>query len=266
MKLFRKIATIFAAAALMAGLAGNAMAAIADGDLIRVIYRLNQTTGQATYEMATNLGSGAEVSAITGSNISRSSINSSDVLSAIGAQDWSDLYVTYLSMNSITRTALLSNTANAGPDFFYSNQRSFGSFHTAFDAITNYYNANTTLAVDAQGSNSYWNIMDHQSTGSSDFGSFISSGAMSTEASLADLAAGGIGYVDQGLYSFVGSGGAYGAQTIALRTLLRTDSATGITYLETVVNPSAVPIPPAFFLMGSGLIGMIGVRRRMAQK
>jgi hypothetical protein len=33
---------------------------------------------------------------------------------------------------------------------------------------------------------------------------------------------------------------------------------------STQVASSAVPIPPAFFLMGSGLLGMIGLRRRMA--
>ena len=78
------------------------------------------------------------------------------------------------------------------------------------------------------------------------------------EARLTPLATGG--YVDMSLYSFDIFNGGLGmlvtnadGTTFDIRTL-----ANG--YTE--INPATVPIPPSMLLLGTGLLGLIGFRRK----
>jgi hypothetical protein len=74
-----------------------------------------------------------------------------------------------------------------------------------------------------------------------------------TEISLASLINGTATSVTQNLYSLAGTtAGSKGVFTTAIIT----------TYADGRTNVSATPIPPAFFLMGSGLLGMFGLRRK----
>jgi hypothetical protein len=78
-------------------------------------------------------------------------------------------------------------------------------------------------------------------------------------ASLADL--GTTGFVDQYLYywpSTVSNTVAPGTQVAKIRTYA--DGHTDV--MNVPVNP--VPIPAALYLFGSGLLGLIGIRRKMA--
>ena len=63
------------------------------------------------------------------------------------------------------------------------------------------------------------------------------------------------GYIDQALYFYDNPNGAnpYGVQVAVIRTM-----ADG----STIINPSAVPIPASVLLLGSGLLGLIGIRRK----
>ncbi|MBN1140911.1 MAG: VPLPA-CTERM sorting domain-containing protein [Deltaproteobacteria bacterium] len=82
-------------------------------------------------------------------------------------------------------------------------------------------------------------------------------GIDTTEANLADLAT--VGYVEQTLYymdpasEFTRMSGVVASTGVVIRTLV--DG-------TTVINPSAVPLPGAFWLLGSGLVGLIGIRRK----
>ncbi|MBU0995314.1 MAG: hypothetical protein KJ737_22690 [Proteobacteria bacterium] len=77
------------------------------------------------------------------------------------------------------------------------------------------------------------------------------------EISLGDLAT--IGYVD--MYVWQVEGGSRNGQLVQ-------DTAVGVLRLfedgKVVVNPNAVPIPASILLLGSGLLGVIGIRRRNA--
>lgn len=77
----------------------------------------------------------------------------------------------------------------------------------------------------------------------------------------------GVGYTD-GIANFVWDG-VYGhGYTLDYRTTVEDGSPTGFGgvqfeyHFEGIVNVSAVPIPSAVWLFGSGLIGLIGVARR----
>jgi hypothetical protein len=67
------------------------------------------------------------------------------------------------------------------------------------------------------------------------------------------------GFVDQVLYYYGSPTGISGTSTGVNVSVLRT-FADGSTQL----NPSAVPIPAAVYLFGSGLLGLAGIRRKMA--
>jgi hypothetical protein len=80
--------------------------------------------------------------------------------------------------------------------------------------------------------------------------------APNTEAGLAALATGGS--VTQGLWYFAAANSTTAAGALALDLQTNADGST------TIINPNvaSTPIPPSFFLMGSGLLGMFGLRRK----
>jgi hypothetical protein len=67
------------------------------------------------------------------------------------------------------------------------------------------------------------------------------------------------GFVDQKLYYYGNMGSLTGAKTGVQIATIRT-YADG----HTELNPSAVPIPAAAYLFGTGLLGLVGIRRKMA--
>jgi FtsH-binding integral membrane protein len=81
--------------------------------------------------------------------------------------------------------------------------------------------------------------------------------AGSAETSLASLVGATSGSVTQNLYFWANAYAAVPADTIGVLAATITTS-----YNGTSVVTAATPIPPAFFLMGSGLLGMFGLRRK----
>jgi hypothetical protein len=70
-----------------------------------------------------------------------------------------------------------------------------------------------------------------------------------------------IGYVDHTLYYYGSPSGASGASTGLAVATIRT-YADGATQLNPRV--AATPVPAAVYLLGSGLLGLVGIRRKMA--
>jgi hypothetical protein len=79
-----------------------------------------------------------------------------------------------------------------------------------------------------------------------------------TEASLGSLVGATSGSVTQNLY-FLDN--ANGANKVGVSVATISTNFDGSTTIVTP-NTAATPIPPAFFLMGSGLLGMFGLRRK----
>ena len=255
----KKLVALFAAALMTLSFAGNAMAALwVEGDLIRVVY---DTKGGN--EVATDLGSLSTVSVGGTFGGGGNAVS----LAQFAGSAWSDLHVAYFMLSQTPiQTAAVSGAFNG-------NVTSEGGGYTSFqpsasNALSLYAGsalvsgATATVSLLKSNVNSLYTGMDVGSglLAQGDFGGLVITGTNANGAiSLAALAT--TGYVEQSLFTWSnvaldGAGQLAGTKGVTLRTL-----ADGST---TIANgAAAVPVPPAFFLMGSGLLGIFGVRRKM---
>ena len=236
----RKLIT-FIAAAMITLSSSSAFAAFADMELIRVYYDRNGS------EIASDLGNMSSILA------SRSTFNGSfDYL------DLSSSYVVYFgldrSMNHIwasgsteTPSVIIGGTTmlslKSGADRVYSN----------YNAIAQDGSTATGLA---SATNSYKNRL---SASQGFLGNTINlTTRMNTEASLANIID---SPVTQTLYYWANGSTTNPSEKTGIAVATITTNADGST---TLIPTSATPIPPAFLLMGSGLVGLVGFRRKLA--
>jgi hypothetical protein len=256
----KKLMMLMLVALFMLGVSGQAMAAFEEGHLIRVTYNL--INGQGT-EFATDLGDFTGLySPITSNNLLAGQDTFS--LSKLNAADWSQAKVGYF---------IYSFTGQANNGGAWSSGRLTNSGFALPTGLGAFYNGTTLPAALWQsiagtqglGTNSAQNSQTNTSSyytwagyeGS--FGGFLDTAVhVGGEVSLAALAT--VGYVDQYLY-YYGADPNVGGQGTALATI-RT-FANGTTQLLALAAP-AVPIPAAAYLFGSGLLGLFGLRRKMA--
>lgn len=245
----KKMLGILVAVMLVLGFAGQSMATFADLELIRVIY--DQTTST---EYASDLGKiGVGNLAIGGGGaFSNNNLNLGQTFSAtavLGATAATDtLKVAYMAVDSTNGFMWLSGTSanrpyTTGADANYS---AMGNMYAYYGATNS--NASKSMTGDAR---SYWIGMNGTGSNVGTFDNFFLNGAGSeaafTYGSTADL----------NLY-YYGNPYASGLSGLNMGTLqVNADG-------STTLNPSAVPIPAAVWLLGSGLLGLIGVRRRNA--
>jgi len=238
----KKMIALLAGALLTTAMAGNALAAFTDFDLIRVVYQ--RSTG--TVEVATELGdintllaagpnaatTGGAFTSVTGADLSAG-----------------DYWVAYFARDKVNKDLWFTGSADS----------KIGSLKTGlidglYSNTVNLYNfvggtaGDTQVSISTTEPNSY-----KVKTFGDGFSSVFIQGAETTEASLADLAN---GPAVQDLYYF----NSYGTSQFGEKIASIATFADG----STVFNYQATPIPPAFFLMGSGLLGMVGLRRKKA--
>jgi hypothetical protein len=245
----KKLIALFAGALLTLAMAGNALAYFnSEYTLVRVVY-----DSAGTVEVATDLGT------VSGSTVTLTNGGSSSAfnLSMFGTSASLDnLRVAYFAVANATTDVWASGSVTDAISTTVG--RSFTALVTATATSRTYYTGlggSTGTVVGDQGNQaSYWNKLDKGGAGVATLAAYITS-AGKIESSLADLAT--IGYVDQGLYFFdAAKTNSTGVKIATLRTL-----ADG----TTVLNPSsAVPVPAAVYLLGSGLLGLVGIRRRMS--
>jgi hypothetical protein len=264
--MFKKLATILAAAMLTMA-AGNAFASFSDGDLIRVVY---ERTG-GTVEVATDLGSLSTILATAGSTNYGAGTDAFTTQTGTAFSS-SNYYVAYFAganTSTTTGSMWLSGTDGEGVSRLAGNTAN-GNFNTLYGTYngsatgTVHITANTTL-VDNSGSGSY----NLKSGNNGTFGSVLAVGTPNMDASLTTLAANAP--VSENLYYSAnynqGSTGNGKAMTQinaadasgALQILTNSDGSTTIVNGATV---SATPIPAAAYLLGSGLLGLFGIRRK----
>jgi hypothetical protein len=254
-KKMKKIMMLMMVALLMLGLSGQAMAFFEEGHLIRIVSNLNSGLG---YEYATDLG---DFTGLYTPITSNNNLVGTDTfgLSNLNAADWSQVRIAYFiysftGENNLGGAWTSGALANSG----VATLNGAVSFFNATVVPTQYWNSiGTTSVQNTQGNpNSYYN-----SAGiSGDFQGFLNAitylGAEVAPASgFASL-----GYVDQYLYYYGAdpSAGGQGTPLAKIRTF-----ANGTTQLLALAAP-AVPIPAAAYLFGSGLLGLFGLRRKMA--
>ena len=255
----KKMIVILAGALLTMGMAGNAMAYFSGDDLIRVVY--NTTT---SVETATDLGSVAALMAATsgtvvGSGAAAFTANGAGSVTfggdkvayyATSVGSGSDALL-YISGNATTASGISGlKWSSTGPSGAIGNVDA----NYASEAGSNSYVQSTTAGA----TSTYYKTLDQSGTGTGTLGGFVNSGSKGkTEASLTNLAT---TPVTQGLWYFANANATTSAGTLALTLQTNADGST------TVLNGNvaSTPIPPAFFLMGSGLLGMVGLRRKKA--
>lgn len=250
----KKILMLLVVTMLLLGVKGQAMASFANGDLIRVVY---STSG--TMETATDLGSISSLTSASTTNVVYNANNFN--LSALGGTaDASNSYVAYYSItlapspaNQAWVSGPLAGVSKASKTQFASAYLTgVGNTNGMYDVASGGAKQVTVLMSDP---NSYWMQLNRGGSSIGRMNNFLSSG-YSAEASLAGLST--VGYVDQTIYyygSLSGAGTATGLNVATIRTY-----ADG----HTALNPSAVPIPAAVYLFGSGLLSLVGIRRKTA--
>lgn len=252
----KKIMMLFVAMMLVVGFSGQAMAAFENAHLVRVVY----TGGATGMETATDLGDISTITATTTANYLFSGQGKFD-LAAIGGNA-TNSFVTYFAVVPSGATRAWLSGSDGG-------QRVAKSGFSGFAGAqgTTGYTGMLKLAGTSQVTSSstdpksFWNTLAN-GTGSGTMKGFINGGNSDGSANIATANLAGLastGYVDQKLFYYSapsGIGNATGVSVATIRTF-----ADGHTELNPVTAP-AVPIPAAAYLFGTGLLGLIGIRRK----
>jgi len=243
----KKLFLIAATFMLMFSFAGQAMASFANGDLIQVVF----TTDGSGAEVATDLGS---FTAITSGSVTGNTLSNTINMGNFSGYSMTDLSVAYFVYNGASGNLGLWIT---GPDGGLTTNGG-GNKSTAqsiSSTLLGYYKSisstATTVVGSASNGSSYYNIAS-QASNSGAFG-----GVIDTTNGGADATLVASGYVDQYLYYFAMStlnGSVSGVEVADIRTF-----ADGHTQIIPLVS---TPLPAAVWLLGSGLVGLVGIRRR----
>ena len=235
--MFRKKLAVLVAAALMSLTASSAFAAFADLELIRVYY------DRSGAEIATDLGKVKDIIAAPTSTFAGSFGGLTTGFVSYFALDRttgvSQLWVSGVVNTPSTivggatgLTGLKSGTTN-----MYSLYNTMGGTnYTGLASATNSYKAKVSAS---QGTMAL---------------AISNASRLNTEASLTSVLAGGS--VTQSLYFWNNALTTVAADKIGKSVATITTNADGSTTVTTT------PIPAAFYLMGSGLLGLVGLRRR----
>jgi hypothetical protein len=241
----KRIFTLLAAAMLVFGVAGNAMAAFDVGNLTLVAYE-GVHSSTAGNEAIFNLGA----EDLTGLPAIGTTVDTGIAMSDFDATDWADIKV------GLVGGALADDWSYTEPIYFTSDVTG-----VTVDDISNFQNAMGALYFGKL----YGTTADKMVYGKGDYGSYITGFDATTTAGSYGLTVKGVGIADFGAEVQLGDGIYYtdlyesnSYSTPALLGTLSLDTTSG----SLVVGYTPVPVPGALVLFGSALLGMVGLRRK----
>ncbi|AJY71974.1 hypothetical protein RW64_16580 [Geobacter sulfurreducens] len=249
----KKMITLLAGALMTIAMAANASAYFEQGNLIRVVYDRTLMT-----EVATDLGSISSILPAAGGSVVLGGGTNSYLGGALAGSSMANLNVAYFTVNVANKDLWLSSS-NAAQNLTSSTSwvASSGGIASVLNRYLPFNNQTQTLSM--SDASSYWNKLDGNGTRIGNFNTFLLAGA--GEKNLAVLATGGT--VAQNLFFWdnpnIASGVTGAKLDITIETLA--DGSTRIS--STQEPPSSVPVPAAAYLLGSGLLGLVGIRRKM---
>jgi hypothetical protein len=253
----KKILMLMVVAVLMFGVSGQAMAAFSGGDLIQVVF---STSG--VNEVATDLGS---ISALTSpsAGVVSYTANNFNLSQLGGTADASNSYVAYFAiMSPINGGSANKNAWFSGTGGTQSVAKTaFGGYDTHYSVTTGQYQVSgggaSQVVLATSNANSFWAQLTTNGASLGGMGGILTNANATAAQSLANLAT--LGYVTTNLYYYgaiPGTPGAYAGTNVSGMT----------TYADghSALNGPTTPIPAAVYLFGSGLMGLVGLRRKMA--
>jgi hypothetical protein len=233
--------TILTIAMLLVGVAGQAMAYFDEEHLIRVVYNL-----EGQYEVITDLGAGYNYTTASTQNTVLNTNNFS--LSQLGISEWSNVYVAYFALTTAGLSGnnwiwLSGTDAGLNVRARYWNSVSSATYSVFAGALESGVAQNVQLQTEML---AYSNLIGQ------DGDYFGYANTPTVHQSLSGFDAAGQQYVDQYLYYFaLPNTASAGLQVATIRTY---ENGT------TEINP--VPLPAAVYLLGSGLLALVGIRRK----
>ncbi|OEU61200.1 MAG: hypothetical protein BA867_04470 [Desulfobacterales bacterium S5133MH16] len=273
MRMKTRFLSIALAAFLTFAVAGQAMAYFEnggfDGKLVQFIYAEpdgNYTDNEVGTDLFTDKGLSFPTYEFTGSSIVLDTKVASTFLDNFTTTDnWADLKVGYYSTTYSYMTGESHKyVAMTTPELFDIGASWDGVNSASMDLATYYGEKGTSVVKDAtSGYSSYDLKMNSNSFVSGSYADFNNQPYVNFgEADLGALNAGAGSYVDMYLFEAKGEGwleGDFVTDTYRATMRIGIDD---VGNLYTTIAPNVVPIPGAVWLLGSGLLGLVGIRRR----
>ena len=263
----KKLLVGIAAAALVFGAAGHAKAYFsADDELFQVIYEGNGSANLGTNEIVVDLGKISSLFTAGGVTTTNSAF-ATDLSTYFGNTSVSNLQVGYFAEHGAgtNATHVIYTSGTTAPTGitggnFASASGAIGSFRSTYSAasvVTGTDSAGLTYAttVGSTGSsnlNGYWQGLDAAGLGIGTLAGYLPNGG--SQGMEVAMVAGG--QVAQNFYEFKTAG--------TNPVLSNLGTITTLSNGTVITQAAPVPIPPSVLLFGSGLLGLISIRRRSA--